>query len=304
MSNAQSNLLSIEQIEAYGSIDLIAKSIVEGLISGLHRSPYHGFSAEYAEHRIYNPGESTRHIDWKVYARTGRLYTKSYEEETNLRAYIALDVSSSMYYPSEQIDKIRFAVYAAASLAHLFCKQRDAVGLFSFSDRIEVERSAKSTQTHLHNLLNDLSSLLSSSKKVKKTDISKSLHLIADKIPKRSLVVVFSDFLTEDLGSLEHALQHLRYQSHEVILFHVHAQLTEMDLSFKEGPYFFYALEGKGRLKIDPEEIRIVYQKQMKERIHALYLRCGTLGMDFFSVNTSDSFNKTLFACLMKRMNM
>ena len=305
MHSSQSIGLNLEQIGGHETIDLIAKGIVEGFMSGLHQSPYHGFSVEYAEHRIYNPGESTRHIDWKVYARTGRLYTKRYEEETNLRAYVAIDVSSSMYYPKEGYDKLRFSVYAAAALAQLFCKQRDAVGLYTFSDGIGHERAAKSTQTHLHNLLEDLTSLLVVSKEEKKTNISKSLHDIAHRIPRRSLLVLFSDFLTSGgIRPLLAALQHLRYYQHEVLLFHVQSRATERDLIFEEGSYLFYSLEEEGHIKLHPEEIRSAYQAHIKAWEEELYLHCGMLGMDFFTVDTSDSFNKTLSACLMKRMRI
>ena len=305
MSTDRSTFLTLDQVSGYQTLDLIAKTIVEGFMSGLHKSPYHGFSVEYAEHRIYNPGDSTRHIDWKMYAKTGRLYTKSYEEETNLRAYLVIDVSSSMYYPRESHKKLLFSVYAAAALAHLLYKQRDGVGLFSFSDNIEIEKPAKSTHAHLHTLLSSLSTLPTSTKKHKKTNISKSLHYIANKISKRSLIILFSDLFSEEGSqSLTTALQHLRHYQHEVLLLHVRERSSETELRFDDRPYVFHSLEGEGKLKINPKEVQSVYSQYMKEWEEDMYNRCGMLGVDFFSVDTEENFNRTLLACLIKRAQM
>lgn len=297
--------LDLEQLAGYQRLDLIAKAIVEGFMNGLHKSPYHGFSVEYAEHRIYNPGESTRHIDWKVYAKTGRLYTKSYEEETNLRAYFVIDVSSSMCYPKGSHDKLRFSVYAAAALAHLFHKQRDGVGLFTFSQHIELEMPAKSTHTHLHTLLGTLGTLSSDPKQQKKTEISKSLHDIVNKIPKCSMVIIFSDLLVEGgTQPLLGALQHLRHEKHEVLLFHVRDQQTEVQLLLEDRPYLFYSLEEEDKIKLHPEEVRSLYTEYMQSWEEDLRTRCGMLGVDFFTVDTKENFNRTLLACLIKRTQM
>ncbi len=286
-------------------LDLVAKAIVEGFMTGLHRSPYHGFSVEYAEHRMYNPGDSTRHIDWKMYAKTQRLYTRCYEEETNLRAYFAVDTSSSMYYPENSYDKMRFITYATAALAYLLQRQRDGVGFFAFSDSVTLEIPAKSTQTHLQTLFHTLSRLSPPPKEREKTNISKSLHDIAKKIPRRSLVIVFSDLLlAEDPSHFWSALQHVRHGGHDVLLFHVRDQQTEKNLLFESRPYVFHALEDTSKVHLNPEEVRALYSKRMQAWEEELQNRCGTMGVDYFAVDTQENFNRTLHACLLKRMRM
>ena len=216
--------LNIDKLKEFSNIEMLARQMVEGFITGLHKSPYHGFSVEFAEHRLYNYGESTRHIDWKVFAKTDRLYTKRYEEETNLRCFLVLDNSSSMYYPEPGYGKIKFSILAAAALAFLLQKQRDAVGLYTFSDQIEVQTEVKSTATHVHKLLLELQKLFDGEKTSKRTNVPSVLHQIAKKIHKRSLVIIFSDMFqrTENQDEMFSALQHLKHNRHEVLLFHVH----------------------------------------------------------------------------------
>src|ERR1043165_357283 len=181
--------LNFEEIKQSGSLELLAKQLVEGFITGLHKSPYHGFSVEFAEHRLYNEGQSTRHIDWKVFARTDRLYTKQYEEETNLRCLIAIDCSSSMYYPANTLAKLKFSVQSAAALAYLLHKQRDAVGLCLFSDKVDELTPVKSTSSHLDKMFTLLEKTLTPNAVRKSTRVSTVLHEIAEKIHKRSLVI-------------------------------------------------------------------------------------------------------------------
>ena len=296
--------LDLDQLAGYERLDLIAKEIVAGFMVGLHKSPYRGFSAEYAEHRLYNPGESTRYIDWKVYAKTERLYAKSFQEETNLYAYLAIDTSSSMYYPAPRNDKIRFATYAAAALAHLFHRQRDGVGLFSFSDHLNELPSLSST-THLNRVLSTLQSIIHSSNRNKKTQLSKYLHQIADKTPRRSLIVVFSDFfIDEPLDELMTALQHLRHQGHVVMLFHIRDRQTESEFNFEKRPYVFYHLEGKEKLRLHPEDLQKDYQRYVVQQEEELYKQSGTLGVFLSFVDTKENFNRILLNCLMKRRQM
>lgn len=200
-----------------GNLEFLAKQVVEGFITGLHKSPFHGFSVEFAEHRQYNTGESIKHIDWKLFARTEKLYTKRFEEETNLRCHIIIDRSSSMYFPEEGFNKIRFSVYAAASLIYLMKKQRDAVALSVFSDEVEFVSQAKSSMVHAKMLFNKLEQILASQQKNVNSNISKALHQIAETIHQRSLVIVFSDFMQSGNDDLHAALQHLKYNKHEVI---------------------------------------------------------------------------------------
>ena len=298
--------LNIHALSQYQSLDFIAKSIVEGFMHGLHRSPYKGFSVEYAEHRIYNPGESTRHIDWKIFAKTDRLYTKSYDAETNLRAYVVLDVSSSMYYPVPGYDKIKFSVYTSAALSYLLQKQRDSIGLFTFNEQIQDELPAQSTTTHTRHLLTYLDKIVRHPLKHKSTALAKAIHHIATKIPRRSLVIIFSDLLMtpSKQEAVYNALHHLRYKQHEVVLFHVTDKATEEELKFADRPHVFYDLETQGRVSLNPSKIREQYQKQRSSWQAEVETRCGLLGVTFFQVDVEEPFAKSLLTCLMKRSEM
>ncbi|HXA00649.1 MAG TPA: DUF58 domain-containing protein, partial [Cytophagaceae bacterium] len=252
-------------IRQFGNIEFLAKQMVEGFITGLHKSPYHGFSVEFAEHRLYNTGESTRHIDWKVYAKTDRLYTKRYEEETNLRCQILIDTSSSMYYPEKDFGKITFSIMAAASLAYMLQIQRDAVGVATFSETVELQTQIKSTASHIHSVFLQLEKLLSVAPKEKKSAVASMIHQIADKIHKRSLVIIFSDMFEniQDMDNIFSALQHLKHNRHEVLLFHVIDGKTEMDFDFEERPYEFTDIESGEKIKIQPSEVKEHYKKSI-----------------------------------------
>ncbi|CAN5501566.1 DUF58 domain-containing protein [soil metagenome] len=290
-----------------GSLELLAKQLVEGFITGLHKSPYHGFSVEFAEHRLYNEGQSTRHIDWKVFARTDRLYTKQYEEETNLRCLIALDCSSSMYYPSDTLAKLRFSVNAASALAYLLHKQRDAVGLCIFSDKVDELTPIKSTAAHLDKVFALLEKAIESGAKAQKTTrVSDVLHTIAEKIHKRSLVILFSDMFdgSEDPEDVFKSLQHLKHNKHEVLLFHVSDHATELDFNFEERPYEFVDLESGEKLKLNPGEIKSNYTTSLEEFHRNLKLKCNQLKIDFISANTQTDYFTILQAYLIKRSKM
>lgn len=296
----------IDKLKEFSNIELLAKQLVEGFITGLHKSPYHGFSVEFAEHRLYNYGESTRHIDWKVFAKTDRLYTKRYEEETNLRCFLVLDNSSSMYYPKPGYGKIRFSVLAAAALAFLLQKQRDAVGLYTFSDEIEVQTEVKSTATHVHKILLELQKIFEGERISKKTNVPSVLHQIAKKIHKRSLVIIFSDMFqkTENQNEMFSALQHLKHNKHEVLLFHVNDKDTELDFDFEDRPYKFHDLETGAILKLTPTEIKKSYQTKMQTYYKELKLKCSQLKIDFVDADIHDDFDKILSAYLIKRTKM
>ena len=297
----------LKDIRPTASLELLAKQLVEGFITGLHKSPYHGFSVEFAEHRLYNEGQSTRHLDWKVFARTDRLYTKQYEEETNLRCLIVLDCSSSMYYPAETLGKIRFSVYAIAALAYLLHKQRDAVGLCLFSDKIDEITPVKSTGSHLDKLFTVLENAIESKGPLRRsTRVSNVLHEVAEKIHKRSLVILFSDMFdgSEDTEDVFKALQHLKHNKHEVLLFHVSDHETELDFNFEEKPYEFVDLESGDKLKLNPAEIRSRYTSSLEEFYKVLRLKCNQLKIDFISANTQTDFTTVLQAYLIKRSKM
>jgi uncharacterized protein (DUF58 family) len=296
-------MLDLAKIREYGNVEFLAKQLVEGFITGLHKSPFHGFSVEFAEHRLYNSGESTRYIDWKVFAKTDRLYVKRYEEETNLRCHILIDTSSSMYYPEKTNGKITFSTMAAGAVAYMLQKQRDAVSLISFSDGIEIQTPMKSTPSHIHKIFLDLESLLQKPKPQRRTSVVETLHEIAEKIHKRSLVVIFSDMF-DDINNSERlfsAMQHLRHNMHEVLLFHVTDRNTEEEFNFEERPYEFIDLESGEKVRVQPSQVKEQYQTSIKAFYHNLKLKCGQYKIDFVEADIAQGFEQILSAFLVKR---
>lgn len=298
--------IDLNNIKTGTSLELLARQLVEGFITGLHKSPYHGFSVEFAEHRLYNEGESTRHIDWKVYARTDRLFTKRYEEETNLRCLIAIDTSASMYYPAETKAKIRFSKYAAAALAYLLNRQRDAVGLCLFGDRIQNITPVKSSPTHLDKVLRLLNDTDETVPAQSKTQISRVLHEVAEKIHKRSLVVIFSDMFDseENTDDLFKALQHLKHNKHEVIVFHVMDNQTELMFNFDDRPMEFIDLESGDRVKLNPGDVKQRYRAEADAFHRALKMRCNQFKIDFIEADVRTDVNTILQTYLIKRAKM
>jgi uncharacterized protein (DUF58 family) len=298
--------LDLNNIKQSSSLEFLAHQLVEGFITGLHKSPYHGFSVEFAEHKLYNEGESTRHIDWKVYARTDRLFTKRYEEETNLRCLIAVDTSASMYYPGSTKAKIRFSKYAAAALSYLLINQRDAVGICLFSDTVESITPVKSTPKHLDKLLRQLNDLEAKTPAKSKTKVSKVLHEVAEKMHKRSLVVIFSDMFDgeENTEELFKALQHLKHNKHEVIVFHVMDNETELEFNFEDRPMEFIDIETGDRLKLNPGDVREHYRREAGQFHKALKMRCNQYKIDFIEADVNMAFNSILQTYLIKRAKM
>ena len=297
--------LSLDYIRSYENLELLARQLVEGFITGLHKSPYHGFSVEFAEHRLYNTGESTRHIDWKVYAKTDRLYIKQFEEETNLRCQIVIDCSSSMFYPIDNHGKITFSLMAAASLCFLLQKQRDAFGITAFADDIQVQTATKSTNIHLNEVLVILQQLIKNTQKGQASSIAKVLDQVAQKSAKRSLIVIFSDMLdSEEHEDVFLALQHLKHKNHEVLLFHVKDQSTEVDFEFEDRPYEFIDLESDQKIKVQPSEVKEVYKSRMANFYDQLKIKCGQLKIDFVEVDINQDYNIILQNYLIKRSKM
>lgn len=298
--------MDLAKIREYGNIEFLAKQMVEGFITGLHKSPFHGFSVEFAEHRLYNTGESTRHIDWKVYAKTDRIYTKRYEEETNLRCHLLIDTSSSMYYPAPGYGKITFSIMAAGALAYMLQKQKDAVSLTTFSDKVEIQTPIKSTPTHIHKILLDLQELMQKPDASKSTGVASVIHEIAEKIHRRSLVVLFSDMFDNITESekLFSALQHLKHNMHEVLIFHVTDKKTESDFAFEDRPYEFIDLETNEKVKLNPAQVKDDYQKTLQSFYHDLKLRCGQYKIDFIEADIAQGFEQILSAYLVKRAKM
>ena len=298
--------VDLAAVRQFGNMEFLAKQMVEGFITGLHKSPYHGFSVEFSEHRLYNSGESTRHIDWKVFARTDKLFVKRYEEETNLRCHILLDVSPSMYYPEETFGKLTFGALGAAALATMLQKQRDAVGLITFADKILEQTQVKSTGSHLHTIIMALQNLLNQPRPTGQTDVATVLHQIAQQIPKRSLVIIFSDMFSrqEDSEAIFAALQHLKHRNHEVLLFHVMDRKTEEAFEFAERPYLFVDVETGEELKLQPSQVRENYKAAIEEFKKGLELKCGQYKIDFVEVDINEPFDKVLYGYLVKRGKM
>jgi len=306
----------IEQsrFQKYNPLGFIARQVVEGFITGLHKSPFHGFSVEFAEHRQYNTGESTKHIDWKLYARTDKLFVKRFEEETNLRCRFVLDNSASMYFPIkenislENPNKITFSVYAIACLMYLLKKQRDAVGLSVFAEEVGLLTPARSSEAHHEYLLTLLENYLSGTFSATRsaTHAARSLHLIAENTHKRSLVVLFSDMFdsSESDEVLFSALQHLKHNKHEVILFHVMDKNLEADFEFENRPYRFIDLESHEELKINPRLVRDEYVKGITGFNKELKLRCAGYHIDFVEADINRGFDQILLPFLIKRQKM
>jgi uncharacterized protein (DUF58 family) len=293
----------VKQIE---NIELLAKQVVEGFIIGLHKSPFHGFSVEFAEHRLYNVGESTKDVDWKVFARTEKMFTKKFEEETNLRCQIIIDGSSSMYYPeagTNQISKLQFSALAAASLMNLFKKQRDAFGLSIFDNEVKIHTKARSSTLHYRLLLTYLDQLLSEKEGKKTTATAKSLHQLAESIHQRSLVVIFSDMFdseesTEELFS---ALQHLKFAKHEVLMFHVVDKKSEIDFEFENRPYLFIDLESGEEIRLQSHMVKELYVDKVKSYKDMLRMKCLQYKIDFIEADINEGFNPILLSYLIKR---
>lgn len=305
---------SVEQsaLRSFGNLELLAKQVVEGFIIGLHKSPFHGFSVEFAEHRLYNQGESTRNIDWKVFARTDKLFTKRFEEETNLRCQIVIDASSSMYFPEideknpNPLNKIRFSALAAASLMNLLQKQRDAYGLTLFDQDINVHTRCKTNTAHYKLMLSHLDQLVHEVPEQRSTAAAKALHQIADSIHKRSLVIIFSDMFesTEDADHLFSALQHLKHNKHEVILFHVVDRLKELEFKFENRPYLFIDLESNERVRLQPNQVKAYYTQQIAEFTAQLKFKCLQYRIDFVEADINKGFHQILQSYLVKRSRM
>ena len=298
--------LNLSQVRSFGNVEFLARQLVEGFITGLHKSPFHGFSVEFAEHRLYNTGETTRHIDWKVFGKTEKLFVKRYEEETNLRCHLLVDTSSSMFYPEQDYGKITFSVMAAACLAYMLQRQKDAVSLTAFADQIDLQTPTKSTPSHVHKLFTQLDLLMQQPKPLRRTSAAEVIHELAERINKRSLVVIFSDMFdnSEKSDALFSALQHLRHNLHEVLLFHVTDKKTEEDFAFDERPYEFIDLETGDKVKLQPGQVRDSYQQAVKSYFQELKMRCGQYKIDFIEADIAQGFEQILTAYLVKRTKM
>ena len=296
------------RLSNFGSLELLAKQVVEGFITGMHKSPFHGFSVEFAEHRLYNSGESTRHIDWKLYGRTDKLFTKKYEEETNLRCQIVIDNSGSMYFPLDGVSKFEFSVYTAASMIELLRKQRDAVGLSIFNESLELNTESKSSISHHTFLFSELEKRLRkySSEMRKSTNTISILHEIAELTRRRSLIILFTDFLDDPnkLNDMFNALHHLRHNKHEVIIYHVINKKSEIDLDFENRPHKLVDMETGEKMHLNPSEIKNLYQKKINQYFKEIEIRCAASRIDFMPAFIEEGFNQVLLKFLIKRQKL
>ncbi len=308
-------MYSLEQpgVREISKLELLANQVVEGFIVGLHQSPFHGFSVEFAEHRIYNQGESTRNIDWKVYARTDRMYSKRFEEETNLRCQIVIDASSSMQFPISTLqnaddskNKFVFSALGAASMMNLLKRQRDAFGLSLFDDTLRVHTESKSSTPHYRLLINHLDTILQQPGELRPTHAAPILHEIAERLHKRSLVIIFSDMI-DDPGKQDEifaALQHLKHNKHEVILFHTIDHSKEFDFEYENRPHLFIDLETGEKLRLMPREIEKEYRHQMSKLRENIKMHCLQLKIDLIEADIAKGYKPVLQAYLAKRNRM
>lgn len=293
----------------FKNLELLAKQVVEGFMAGMHKSPFHGFSAEFAEHKIYNQGESTKHIDWKLYAKTDKLFTKRYDEETNLRCHLIIDNSSSMHYPEmksfsiNHLNKIAFSALASASLMHILKKQRDAVGMSIYSDAYDYYAPEKGSERHHQMLLSALSKTVVSKPINKQTETYASLHQIAEKIHRRSLIFFFTDMFqtSTDQEKMFEALRHLKHKKHEVVLFHVFDKNKELTFDFENTPKRFIDVETGEQINLYPETIKEAYKKSVSSYFDELRLKCGQYQIKYVEADITKSFDKILTTYMVER---
>ena len=289
------NYLEPQALARVKNLAVVARGVVEGAISGLHASPYKGFSVEFAEHREYTPGDDPRHLDYRMLARTDRLYIKQYEEETNMRVQILLDTSGSMGYCHESsLTKLQYGSYLTAILSYLMLRQQDAVGLTTFDTDIRVDMPARSSPRHFNDMMQRLESLEPGGG----TDVAETLHRLANRFKRRRLIVLISD-LYGDPEAILRALHHFRHRRHEVILFHVFDK-AEVEFPFRE-TVALHDLETNERLQIDPAYVRDEYLRQIETFIEGFRRMCAEARIDYVMTDTSVPYDFMLSKYIAKR---
>lgn len=300
--------LSVQHLSELNNLELLASQVVEGFITGMHKSPFHGFSVEFAEHRLYNKGESTRHIDWKLYAKTKKLFIKRYEEETNLRCYLIIDNSASMHYPIiknptlDNLSKIGFSAIASAALMELLKRQRDAVGLSVYSNEVEYYSPAKGSDRHRRMLLSKLDQLLKEDSK-RSTDTYKVLHEISEKVHQRSLIFLFTDMFQTDKKEKElfEALRHLKYNKHEVVLFHTYDGKLEYNFDFENSPKKFVDVETGEEINLYASSVKQQYKTEVGKYFNELKMKCMQYKIEYVPVDIHKGFHQILISYLTSR---
>ncbi|HID96424.1 MAG TPA: DUF58 domain-containing protein [Candidatus Latescibacteria bacterium] len=289
--------LNPQLVSKLSRLDIIARLVVEGFITGLHRSPYHGFSVEFAENRQYMPGDPTRYIDWKAYGKSERLFVKTFEEETNLKSYLLLDASGSMGFSSEGISKIQYASYLAAALTYLMLRQRDAVGLVIFDSRIRSYIPPRSAKSHLSVILKELANTETSSD----TKMEAVFHQLAERIKRRGLIIVISDLL-DDADKVLFGLRHFRHRKHEVIVFHL-LDPREKDFGFEQEARFVDIETGE-EVRADPRLIRQEYCSRVSTLVERYRRGCRESLVDYVPISTDEDLDTALFRYLLKRKRL
>lgn len=313
--------LDPEILARIGNLELIAKFVVEGFISGLHKSPYHGFSVEFSQYRQYMPGDDTKHIDWKAYARTDRYYIKQFEEETNLNCYLLLDTSESMLHPmddaqvdnpdtedsgtAQRVTKLQYSSFLIASLAYFMAKQRDAIGFAYFDETLHQYLPARSSPSHLHSILLTLETLQTT----KSTRMGTPLHQIAERLTKRGLVLFVSDLYDENHEEVIAGLEHLRYEGHEVIVFHVLAQQELEFVNFEAGRSAealirFIDSESDAEIITTPQAIQESYLSNLNEFLDTYRLALRRADIDYNVITTTTPIDFALASYLAKRQGV
>ena len=281
-------------INTLDNLQLKAKFIVEGFMTGLHKSPFHGFSVEFSEHRSYTPGDETKNIDWKLWSKTDKYYIKRFEEETNLLCHIFLDSSQSMSFSSNNVTKFEYAQMLAAALSYLIIKQRDSLGLHIFDSKIRQTIRPKSTKNHLNTIL----SVMDKIKIGHKTNISEILHVGAEKIKKKGFIILLSD-LFDSSQKIINSLKHLRYYNHEVLVFHI-LDKQEIELNYNE-KIIFKDLENDNQIVTEPRQIKKSYKKEMNERIEYFNTECSGINISYNLFLTDQLLDLALYQFLNKR---
>jgi len=296
-----------EDILNTGNLELLAKKAVEGFITGFHKSPFHGFSVEFAEHRQYNPGEDTKNIDWKLYGRTDKVYVKRYEEETNLRCQIVIDVSSSMQIATDKgLSKLQYSIWSAAVFLQMLKKQRDATGLCFFDDKVISNTKIASSSRHYKEIMFSLQDYLTYQSERKNTDTAAVLHGIANQIHRRSMVILFTDFFetNRETEALFDAIKHLKHNKHEVMVFHTLHSPSEVEFNYPSVPLTFEDAETGEVLKIQPSEVRENYVASIAKYNREIKLKMSQYKIDFVEADTSKTVEHSLIPFLVKRKKM
>ncbi len=297
--------MEYDKIYSLGGLEFLAKQVVEGFITGLHKSPFHGFSVEFSEHRLYNPGESVKDIDWKLFARTDKLFVKQFEEETNLRCQLVIDASSSMFFPKNDFNKFRYSVFASAALIHLLRQQRDAFGLTMVDEDIQFHLPAKSSLAQQKVLMSRLEEQISNPPQLHGSNLTQRLHDLAEILPKRSLVVLFSDFLDSSSSEeIQAAWQHLKFKKHEVIIFQVLDEKHEFDFEYSDRPHVFVDLESGEKIKMQPKEYEQSFKDFTLQKRKELEEIALGLKIDFVNFDINQGFDTVLMTYLNKRSKM